>query len=83
VVEADANADGIVTLSYNYTIGGVDYQSFQHLDAEQLSRKHDYFPAPEFKCAMTRNVRELSCGLGESVVSSQLSVGWYIQWDTD
>jgi hypothetical protein len=33
-----------VTLSYNYTIGGVDYQSFQPLDAEQLSRKQDYLP---------------------------------------
>ncbi len=33
-----------MTLSYNYTIAGVDYQSFQHLDAEQLSRKHDYLP---------------------------------------
>jgi hypothetical protein len=44
VVETNADADGIVTLSYNYTIGGVDYQSFQHLDAEQLSRKHDYLP---------------------------------------
>ena len=40
----DADADGIVTLSYNYTIGGVDYQSFQPLDAEQLSRKHNYLP---------------------------------------
>jgi len=44
VVETDADADGIVTLSYNYTIGGVDYQSFQHLDAEQLNRQHDYLP---------------------------------------
>jgi hypothetical protein len=44
VVETSADADGIVTLSYNYTIGGVDYQSFQPLDAEQLSRKHNYLP---------------------------------------
>ena len=44
VVEANADADGIVTLSYNYTIGGVDYQSFQPLDAEQLSRKQNYLP---------------------------------------
>ena len=44
IVETDADADGIVTLSYNYTISGVDYQSFQHLDAEQLSRKQNYLP---------------------------------------
>jgi hypothetical protein len=44
VLGTDADAEGIVTLSYNYTIGGVDYQSFQHLDAEQLSRKHNYLP---------------------------------------
>ena len=44
VVETNADADGLVTLSYNYTIGGVDYQSFQHLDAEQLSRMHNYLP---------------------------------------
>jgi hypothetical protein len=44
VVDADADAEGLVTLSYNYTLGGVDYQSFQHLDAEQLSRKHNYLP---------------------------------------
>lgn len=40
----DADADGVAILSYNYTIGGVDYQSFQPLDAEQLSRKHSYLP---------------------------------------
>ena len=44
VLGTDADADGIVTLSYDYSIGGVDYQSFQQLDAEQLSRKHDYLP---------------------------------------
>jgi uncharacterized protein DUF3592 len=44
IIETDADADGVVTLSYNYTIAGVDYQSFQHLNAEQLSRKHNYLP---------------------------------------
>ncbi|PYS86145.1 MAG: hypothetical protein DMF70_02835 [Acidobacteria bacterium] len=44
VVETNTDADGLVTLSYNYTIGGVDYQSFQLLDAEQLSRMHNYLP---------------------------------------
>ncbi len=42
--EIEADANGLVTLTYNYTIGGVDYQSFQHLDAEQLTRKHNYLP---------------------------------------
>jgi hypothetical protein len=31
-------------LSYSYTVGGVDYQTFQRLDAEQLLRKNDYLP---------------------------------------
>ena len=37
VVETNADADGLVTLSYNYTIGGVDYQSFQPLKNESSS----------------------------------------------
>ncbi len=44
VLGIDADADGVETLSYNYTIGGVDYQSFQPLDADQLGRKHSYLP---------------------------------------
>lgn len=44
VLELGADPDGVVTLSYTYTIGGADYQSFQPLDAEQLSRKHSYLP---------------------------------------
>lgn len=44
VLGTDEDVNGIVTLSYSYEIAGVDYQSFQHLDAEQLSRKHSYLP---------------------------------------
>ena len=44
VMGTDLNDDGNVILSYNYTIGGVDYQSFQQLDVEQLNREHDYLP---------------------------------------
>jgi len=31
-------------LSYSYTIGGVDYQTSQRLDEQQVLRKHDYLP---------------------------------------
>ena len=31
-------------LAYCYTIAGVDYETFQQLDTEQLSRKHQYLP---------------------------------------
>ena len=44
VLGVDVGPDDVATLSYDYTIGGIDYQSFQHLDAEQLSRKNDYLP---------------------------------------
>ncbi len=44
VLGTDTNGEGHVILSYNYTIGGVDYQSFQQLNAEQLNRKYDYLP---------------------------------------
>ena len=35
---------GQMMVSYSYTVGGVDYQAFQHLDEEQLQRTHDYLP---------------------------------------
>jgi hypothetical protein len=44
VLGADLDGDGNLMLSYSYAIGGVDYQSFQCLDAEQLLRQHDYLP---------------------------------------
>ena len=44
VLGTDPDDQGNLMLSYSYTIGGVDYQSFQSLDAAQLQRKHDYLP---------------------------------------
>jgi hypothetical protein len=42
ILESDVDAAGQTLLSYCYTVGGVDYQTVQHLDAEQLTRK-DYY----------------------------------------
>jgi hypothetical protein len=44
VLGTDVDGDGHTMLSYSYTIGGVDYQTFQRLDAEQLLRTNDYLP---------------------------------------
>lgn len=44
VLGTDLDGDGNAMLSYSYTIGGVDYQAFQRLDAEQLLRENDYLP---------------------------------------
>lgn len=44
VLGTEADREGNEMLSYSYTIGGVDYQTSQRLDAEQLQRKHDYLP---------------------------------------
>jgi hypothetical protein len=44
VLETNADDDGNVMLSYSYSIGGVDYQTSQRLDEEQLLRKYDYLP---------------------------------------
>ena len=44
VLETDPDADGNVMLSYSYTIGGVDYQTSQRLDEQQILRRHDYLP---------------------------------------
>ena len=44
VLGTDVDGDGNMMLSYSYTIGGVDYQAFQRLDAEQLLRPNDYLP---------------------------------------
>jgi len=44
VLGTDIDGDGNTMLSYSYTIGGVDYQAFQRLDAEQLLRPNDYLP---------------------------------------
>ena len=44
ILGTDLDGEGNMMLSYSYTIGGVDYQAFQRLDAEQLLRAHDYLP---------------------------------------
>jgi hypothetical protein len=44
VIDTEVDGDGNEMLSYSYMVGGVDYQTFQRLDAEQLLRKNDYLP---------------------------------------
>ena len=44
VLGADEDGDGNLILSFSYTLGGVDYQAFQKLDAEQRLRENDYLP---------------------------------------
>jgi len=40
----DTDDDGNVMLSYSYTVGGVDYQTSQRLDEQQILRKYDFLP---------------------------------------
>ncbi len=47
VLAADEDGDGNLILSYSYTLGGVDYQAFQKLDAEQRLRQSDYLPGAQ------------------------------------
>ena len=47
VLDTEVDGDGNEMLSYSYTVGGVDYQTFQRLDAEQLLRKNDYTPGSQ------------------------------------
>lgn len=44
VLATDTDGDGNEILSYCYTIGGVDYETVQQLDDQQLSRKDYYLP---------------------------------------
>jgi hypothetical protein len=44
ILDSEVDADGQTRLSYCYTVGGVDYETVQHLDAEQLTRKEYYLP---------------------------------------
>jgi hypothetical protein len=44
ILELTRDDDGNQMLAYCYTIAGVDYETFQRLDAEQLSRKEQYLP---------------------------------------
>ena len=43
-LETNVDADGNTMLTYSYSIGGVDYQTSQRLDEQQLQRKYDYLP---------------------------------------
>ena len=44
ILEINSDADGNELLAYRYTVGGVDYETVQRLDAEQLSRMNQYLP---------------------------------------
>jgi len=44
ILEINRDDEGNELLSYCYTIGGMDYETVQRLDAEQLSRKDTYLP---------------------------------------
>lgn len=44
ILSVEPDSEGIVMLAYTYTIGGVDYEAFQRLDAQQLLREYDYLP---------------------------------------
>ena len=44
VLGIDIDADGNAMLSYSYTIGGVDYETVQSLDEQQLLRQSEYRP---------------------------------------
>jgi len=44
VLGISRDADGTEILSFCYTIAGVDYETVQRLDEEQLNRKDHYLP---------------------------------------
>ena len=44
ILGTEADDKGNEMLAYTYTVCGVDYQTSQRLDAEQLGRKHIYMP---------------------------------------
>jgi len=44
VLGTEVDTSGSVMLFYSYSIGGVDYQTSQRFDEQQLLRKHDYLP---------------------------------------
>ena len=47
VLGISSDAEGNELLSYCYTIAGVDYETVQRLDEEQLSRKDQYLPGAQ------------------------------------
>ena len=44
ILGTDLDPDGNEILSYCYTVGGVDYETVQRFDDEQLHRKDHYLP---------------------------------------
>jgi hypothetical protein len=44
ILETITDAEGHELLAYRYTVGGVDYETTQRLDAEQAGRKNYYLP---------------------------------------
>lgn len=44
ILGISSDAEGNELLSYCYTIAGVDYETVQRLDEEQLTRKNHYLP---------------------------------------
>jgi len=44
ILDIDIDPEGYEILSYCYTVGGVDYETVQRLNEEQLSRKDNYLP---------------------------------------
>ena len=42
ILGLDVDDDGREILAYCYTVAGVDYETVQHLDEEQLSRRDHY-----------------------------------------
>lgn len=44
VLGLDVDSEGREMLSYCYTVAGVDYETVQHLDEEQLRRREYYLP---------------------------------------
>lgn len=44
ILEISTDDEGNHLLSYCYTVAGVDYETVQRLDEEQLTRKDHYLP---------------------------------------
>ena len=47
ILEITSDAEGNELLAYCYTVGGVDYETVQRLDDEQLSRRGHYLPGAQ------------------------------------
>ena len=47
VLDTGIDSEGKEILTYCYTIGGVDYETVQQLDDDQLLRKESYLPGSQ------------------------------------